>query len=526
MKSIRGHLRVVAFLFIGMFVALILYFVYAVNTYGGRWFTNPYNTRLQQQKSNVVPGRILDRNRKVLAGVDEEGNRAYAGDKDLRLAVSHVVGDNAGLTAGGVESFQARYLLGFDGNVFERVFDQFTGEKTRGSDVVLTIDGELSAAIEAAMGSNKGAVVVMNYRTGEVLASVSRPGFDAKKIEDYASAEEAALVNRATMGRYTPGSVFKIVTAAAALRYLPGADDKVWTCDGPMVFDAKTRHYLPDVHFSQEVDQAYREEQKSGVRPQPSPTPDPNMPNADLPVESSALDSGGTIGDYRLLRDYQSVYHGETSLKRAFAVSCNHTFAQIALEIGEDKLKKMADEFAFDTDFMFPDLMLYASRFEKGANEYDVGWSAIGQYRDIATPMHMCLIAAAVGNDGVMMEPKLLRGVVNTRNYMTNALKPKVYKKPLTVEEADKLAEYMRFCITDGTGKSASIKKLAVCGKTGTAEVSSDENVGNHAWFTGFIDDPDHPIAIAVLLEHAGSGGGKAAPVAGEALRKAVDLGY
>lgn len=525
MKSIRRHLRVVAFLFIGMFVALILYFAYAVNTYGGRWFTNPYNTRLQQQKSNVIPGRILDRNRNELAGVDDDGNRVYAKNKDMRLALSHVVGDNAGLTAGGIESFQARYLLGFDGNVFERVFDQFSGSKTRGSDVVLTIDAELTESIADAMGSYKGAVVVMNYRTGEILASVSQRGFDPNQIESYASGEDAALVNRATMGRYTPGSVYKIVTAAAALRYLPNADEKVWSCDGPMVFDAESRRYLPDVHFSQAEDQAYREQQQN-AKPLPSPTPNPDMPDADVPVEGSALESGGSIGDYRLLRDYQSVYHGEISLRRAFAVSCNHTFAQIALEIGVDKLQKMSNEFAFDTDFLFPDLMLYASRFEKGDNEYDIGWSAIGQYRDIATPLHMCLIAASIGNDGVMMEPKLLRGVVNTRNYMTNTLNPKTYKKPLTVEEADKLAEYMRYCITDGTGKSAAVKSLAVCGKTGTAEVSSDKDVGNHAWFTGFIDDPDHPLAIAVLLEHAGSGGGKAAPVAGKALRKAVDLGY
>lgn len=526
MKGIRKNLRVLRVILLALFVLLALYFVYAVQTYGGRWFSNPHNVRLQQQKRNVAAGRIIDRDGEVLAYTDEDGERRYNGDKSTRRAVSHVVGDSAGLTQGGAESMQARYLLGFNNNPLHSLSQAFSGKEASGQDVVLTIDADLSAKAAEAMGNYDGAVVVMNYVTGEVLAMVSKPGFDPENIEDYQNASGSALVNRATMGRYTPGSVYKIVTTVAALRYMDDADSRVWDCDGPLVFDYESERYLPNVHFTEAEDKAWREEQR-------------NPSNSASAVEESAgvqddqstpaeeLDSGYRIGDYKLLRDYQSEYHGERTLKQAFAVSCNHTFAQIALELGNSKMDKIASDLGFGVDFMFNDLILYGSSFTEGDTEYRSGWSAIGQHKDLVTPLHMTMISAAIGNDGKMMEPKLLRGVRSgSSSYLSNSISPKVYRTPLREDEAEILTEYMRYCITDGTGRSAGISGYEVCGKTGTAEVSSDKNVGNHAWFTGFIDDPDHPIAITVVLEHAGSGGGRAAPVAGTILQAALRKGY
>lgn len=525
MKGIRKNLRVLRVLLLALFVALALYFVYAVQTYGGRWFSDPHNVRLQQQKRNVAAGRIIDRDGKVLAYTDGEGERRYNDDKAVRRAVGHVVGDSAGMTSGGAESFQARYLLGFDANPFHRISQAVSGQGASGQDVVLTIDAELSKRVAEAMGSYDGAVVLMNYKTGEIIAMVSKPGFDPENIESYKEDGGSALVNRATMGRYTPGSVFKIVTTAAALRYMPDADTRTWNCDGPLVFDYESEKYLSNVHFSEAEDLAWREEQRKPTKT-PAPTEESQGVQDDQTIPNEDLDSGLSIGDYKLLRDYQSSYHGEVTLEKAFAVSCNHTFAQIALELGNDKMNRMAEELGFGENFMFDDTMVYTSSFVKGDTEYRSGWSAIGQHRDLVTPLHMTMISAAIANDGTMMEPKLLKGVKLGDSYLTHSLSPQKYRTALRKEEAEKLAEYMRYCITDGTGRSAAISGYEVCGKTGTAEVSSDKNVGNHAWFTGYIADADHPLAISVILEHAGSGGGKAAPVAGEILKAAVRKGY
>lgn len=525
MKIIWKNLRLVRTVLLILFAALVVYFVYAINVYGGRWFTNPYNQRLQNQQGNVVAGSILDRSRTILAQTDEDGERQYSDDKTTRKAVSHIVGDRAGLTSSGAESFQARALLGFDANLFTRVFNSITGAKTRGNDVLLSIDSELCSYIYEEMGSYKGSVVVLNYKTGEMLASVSSPGYDAEnpdayryatdeeKRQDQEDGDTSALVNRATMGQYTPGSVFKLVTAAAALRYLPDAAERTWDCSGPLVFDAESGKYLPDVLVTPEQDQEYRARQQDTRE---------KGENADQATD----DTFAEFGNYLFLRDYNSSYHGEITLEKAISKSCNHVFGQIALEIGTEKLAKVAKEFGIGENFLFSDLMVYSSSYVKGDTEYETAWSGVGQFKDILTPLHMTLITSSIANDGVMMEPKLVKGMIDSRGYVTNALKSKIYSKPLSASEAAVLKEYMAACVKHGTGTAAALKHYTVCGKTGTAEVSGDKEVGNHAWFTGFIDDEEHPYAITVILEHAGSGGGKAAPLAGDVLTKLIRLGY
>ncbi len=375
------------------------------------------------------------------------------------------------------------------------------------------------------MGRYDGSVVVLNYKTGEVLAMVSHPMYDPNIIvsEGTDSFAQSALVNRATMGRYTPGSVFKVVTATAGLRYLPDAENHVWEDSGPLIYDKKSKKYLPSVQISGEEDKRLREEQAKAT-PKSTIAPIESEDGELVPAEETEI--GGFFDQYLLLRNYQSNYYESVTLERALAKSANGPMARIALEVGGDKMTKVAKNYGFNTDFAFSDLIVYSSQYEKGNNDYELSWSAVGQYKDLVTPMHMAMIAGSIGNDGVMMEPKLLRSVVNAREHATLVLKPKEFRKPLSASEAQTLTKYMRTVITSGTGTAANISGVEVCGKTGTAEVSSDKNVGNHAWFIGFIDDEDHPIAISVILEHAGSGGAKAAPVAKQALQRALKLGY
>lgn len=518
MKSLKKNLRIIVVILCVMFICLGVYFAYALTTYGTRWLNSPYNVRLQNQKNAVIAGTIYDRNHTVLASSNEEGERSYASSKSVRRALSHTVGDNYGLTSSGAENFFANYLLGMESSVFERIYKSFTGEKQKGTNIVLTVDAQLCTAVYEALGSYRGGAVVMNYKTGEILATVSQPGFDPENMGSYLpesqggtgdAEDNGSLVNRVTAGQYTPGSVFKIITAAAAIRYLPGIDTRTFDCDGPLVFDEKSEKYLENIHISPEEDKANREADQSESSPD---------------AEDDVYEETGE--GYKVLRDYQSSYHGEITFAQAFAKSCNTTFARLGMEIGYSRLAKMASDFGIGTDFSFGDIMIYTSKYQKPESDYQLAWSAVGQYKDIMVPMQLCMISGAIANGGAMMEPRLLRATEGSAGYGMNYTKSSVYSNPLTPEEAERMQELMVGVVKSGTGSSAAIKGMTVGGKTGTAEVSDDKSVAAHAWFTGFILDEDHPLCVAVILEKGGSGGGKAAPIAKEILQKAIKLGY
>ena len=199
--------------------------------------------------------------------------------------------------------------------------------------------------------------------------------------------------------------------------------------------------------------------------------------------------------------------HGAVDLERAFTHSCNVYFAEAAEVLGRRALKEEAEAFLFNTTFLFDDIVMEDSVFESAANDVDAAWAAIGQYHDLITPLHACMIVACIANDGVMMEPKLLLGVLDG-DEETYTLTPEVAARPM--DDTDLLKEMMISVVKSGTGTSAQINGVTVGGKTGTAEIDvGEDEEAAHAWFVGFIDDNDHPLAIAVIMEQAGSGGKK-----------------
>ncbi len=497
----RRHIKAMLALFCAMFLVLCVYLLYIINAYGTRWVSSPYNTRLTSQKNSVIAGNILDRAGTVLATTDRNGDRVYIDDGSVRRATSHVVGDSYGQTFG-ADTFYSKYLLGFDQSVFERVSQVFSGANRYGSHVQLTIDAKLCDYAYGLLGDYNGAVVLMNHKTGEILASVSRPDYDPKYVDEYLSGkrslDKSAMVDRVTAGLYPPGSVFKIVTLTAALRYLPGVETRTFTCDGPLAFDTETGRYLSSVNITAEQDKQNQAE--------------------------AGGSSAGLSGKYRVVRDYNGQYHGELTLKSAFMKSCNHVFAQLAMEVGADRMKKVARELGVGDDFLFSDMVAYASSYEKPETQLDLAWSGVGQYKDIMTPLHMCMIAGGVANDGVMMEPKLLKAVVAVNGTATGKLKSEAYKKPFTATEWETLKSYMIAVVESGTGRNAAISGHTVGGKTGTAEVSGRDKP--NAWFVGFVADTEHPLTVCVVLEKGGSGGSNAAPIAGKVLKKAIKMGY
>ena len=465
MKQQRFRFRVMAFLLIALLLLAGAYGVYSVSTYGSRWFGSSYNTRYRAAKKTVIPGDILDRNGVVLATADSEGKRTYPTDWFTRSAMVHVVGDLNGNVANTVDSFQASYLWGFETTLEERIEALRSGQKRRGDNVSLTIDSALQTKIAAAFANMEnttgkaGAAVVMNYQTGEVLALLSVPTFDPLgSMESVKNDPQHPFWNRALQSVQAPGSTFKIITAVSALQNLKDATSHEFDCS-----------------------------------------------------------TGATKIMDQLIRDYGYEHHGMVSLARAFRVSCNNSFAQAALLIGDKKLRQTAEDFGFNDNFLFRDLVVENSRYPtENRNDFEVAWSGAGQSQVAATPMHMCMVAAAIANEGTMMEPRLLKQVVSPAGMQRLNYTSKVYTQACTPELAAQVEEYMLDVVARGTGKSAAVDGLSIAGKTGSAEGSIDGRYVTHGWFVGYINDPAYPYAVSIFVEEGVSGGKAAAPLAHE----------
>ncbi len=459
--NVKRNIRFALAAFVILFIVLIGYLGFSVMVYGETWFSMPYNPRIAAARENVQAGTIFDRNGVRLAWTEDSG-RQYAGDSATRKAVAHLVGDTKGKTVG-AETYFSRYLYGYDKNVLERLNLAVAGKDFNGSDIKLTVDSKLCRYIYRNMGYN-GAVVVLDYKTGQVLASVSKPSFDPEDIPDAGEDENqgSEYVNRATQGRYPPGSTMKIITAAAAIDQ--GVDFS-YICTGSQTIGGQ---------------------------------------NITCP------EKGG---------------HGTVTLQTAFEESCNTYFGMLSTKLGGATLEQYANRFMYNTNFNFPDFMLYSSKFQNSADPGDVAWEGIGQYNDLITPMHNAMIAACIGNGGVMRQPKLLLDVLHNKKsvytYDAGAL-----TAPVGQETAAKLKDLMEKTVRQGTATAAQLSGYTVGGKTGTAEYVEDGQTKNHSWFVGFVDSPEHPLAICVVLEGAGYGSAYATPLAHDALEYAIEQGY
>lgn len=464
MKQQRFRIKLLALLLFGLFALLAVYGVYAINTYGNRWFAYARNPRVRAEKRNVIAGDIYDRSG-VLLATTVDGERVYQADEASRRAVVHVLGDDEGQVSNGVEGFQTAYLYGFKASLAERFNALFSSEPRQGDSVHLTIDSELCTAITQYFDSRSltrgknGAAVVMNYKTGEVVAQVSLPGFDPMS-DSAVSADSEVYWNRATQSLYPPGSTFKVVTTAAALENIPGVADISIAC------------------------------------------------------------TGGLDVDGQAIRDFGNAVHISLTLRQAFVKSCNNIYALLALDMGDAALRKTAERFGFNANFLFRDLVVENSVYPTAdRSNFEVAMSGFGQSAIGATPTHLCLIAAAIANDGVMMEPTLLRQATTPTGAVRAAFGSKVYRTVLSADVAATLQDYMRAVVTSGTGSKASVSGLTICGKTGSAESSRNGRAVTHGLFIGYCAEDELPFAVCVVVEDIadGQGGGStAAPIAGD----------
>ena len=451
MKRQRYRFKLIALLLVILILLAGAYGFRSVSHYGNRWFTYSANPRLAAQKKRVTAGDILDREGVVLART-EEGRRVYAGSEAVRKAMVHVVGDREGMVANSVETFQAGWLYGYSTSLTDALRRLMHPDETgTGNSVILTADAALSAVIPQAFDAHpltkgkNGAAVVMNYRTGEVLALVSLPSFDPDRMdEDSIAPLDHPFFNRAVQSLLPPGSVFKIVTAAAALKALPDIRSRTFTCSGS------------------------------------------------LPVTGSFT-----------VRDFGGAAHGSLTLEKAFLHSCNSVFASLALELGDDTLRSAAESFFFNRNFLFRDLVVYNSSDPKSAQRpEELAASGYGQSAVAATPMHLCLIAAAIANSGEMPEPRLLKEVRSASGGLLLSFSPAFIGRVCAADTAELISTMMKSVVQGGgSGSLAAVTTLDIRGKTGTAVSSLDGRAVSYGWFTGFNAQKDLPVAVCVLTE-------------------------
>ena len=446
MKQQRLKYKLLALFLFSLIGLLAAYGGYSIHTYGSRWFSSRWNPRVAAQKASVTAGDILDRNGTVLAA-SSGGQRIYHSDADIRSAVVHVVGDHEGLVTHGAESFQATWLYGFRTTLPELASTLFSGEERRGDQLTLTIDSRLCAAAAKSAASSlpagdllSGAAVVMNWKTGEVLALTSLPSFDPMQpAAGLGTSAAQPAKNRAAQALYPIGRLGELVTAAAAMA-------------------------------------------------QPSYSPDAVVMHC----------TGVLSVDGRLIDDGTGISHGDITLAGAWAGHCRPAFARLALGAGPAQMRKQAEAFGFQDHFLFRDLVVEDSSYplEHGSASYETAAEGCGQGTAQATPLHMCMIASAIANGGMMQEPLLLRSVDGPTGVNRLRLSPVSYRRAVTAEHAAALADFLQ---ADAAGSAvfSGLNGMNICGTS--CEVSTDASV--YGWFAGFSRDDALPAAVCVLLE-------------------------
>jgi len=371
--------------------------------------------------------------------------------------------------------------------------DLILGRPKKGGAVYTTIDAALQRVAANALGSLPGAVVAVDPRNGDILALVSNPSFDPNTLSSQDSADQRAswaslnadpdrpLLSRANDELYPPGSTFKIVTVSAAIEAGYGLQSE-W----------------------------------------------PNPSQLDLPLTSATIQNFGG----------ETCPGGaKTTLLTAFVNSCNVIFGEIGLKVGAERLAAQARAFGFcpidppaQTDCIqptIPSLIPFqtgrfpaASYFE--GNDPLVAISAIGQDNDLANPLQMALVASAIANGGVMMQPRFVTQVRDPQGRVIRTFEPRVFGNPVSASTAAAVRELMVSVVESGTGTAAQIPGVVVAGKTGTAEHGAP-GTPPHAWFVSFApagQGQTPTIAVAVIVLNGGNlgseatGGRVAAPIA------------
>ncbi|MBQ1454063.1 MAG: penicillin-binding protein [Ruminococcus sp.] len=420
----------------------------------------PANQHIYRENGLAEAGKITDRNGLVLADNDENG-RVYNEDETVRRALMHTVGDSSTNISTAVQS---KYRADLNG--YSLIWGMNIPESMRTSrDIALTVDTETCTAAYNMLKHGfeepkRGACVIYNYKTGEVICSVSTPEYDPNDppviTEENQDEYDGVYLDNVLSSTYTPGSVFKIVTAAAALEYIPDIYTRTWTCTGSKDIGGH----------------------------------DINCVNGEV--------------------------HGTINLKQAMEESCNIVFAELAVELGPEKMTETANKMGINMRFDVDDLQTAKGHYNaEGADDNALAWTGVGQgfgeYEDKVNPMQMAILCGSIANGGTAKSATYIKDGADDLLKNIGIKQVKEYSL-VDSDIAQKLKDVM---------PSYKIAGLDIRAKTGTAEVGNGK--GNNAWFVGYALNDDCPLAFACVVEDAGFGNTYARPVVEAALETATN---
>lgn len=443
------------------FIAGIVFMTVSLVGNGETWVMKRFNHHVYSNGELVGAGTIYDNNGKVLAETID-GERVYSKDKTTRKSTLHIVGDPKNFISTGVQSAFDAKLTGY--NILFGVYN--IERYGKGNDLKLTVDSEICDIAYNALNGRKGTVGVVNYKTGDIICSVSSPSYDVNDVPfdlETNSAYEGAYINRLLSAHYIPGSTFKLVTAISALENISDIEDRTWACNG---------RFTP----------------KSGT---------------DIVCNAN---HGGSI-----------------SFKDALAKSCNSAFAQIAIELGEDRLNATAKELGIGSTITVSGAI---KSFEgnyglKKAPDDLLGWTGVGQGDTQIAPITMLRIVSAIANGGAAPSFNIVNSLANQAGNALNITLPSNKIQLMDANIAGKMKKLMRNNVKSNYG-DANYKGLKLCAKSGTAQIDSNPS-HDTTWFVGFMDNEDCPYAFVVVVENGVSGSATAGPVANKVMQAVKD---
>ncbi|WP_107491354.1 peptidoglycan D,D-transpeptidase FtsI family protein [Thermobifida fusca] len=440
-----------------------------------------FNRRDVAERTSLPRGPIVVGNEQIATSTYNEDGEYYQREYPEGELYAHPVGVFNPMGNFGIEQTHNSYLDGSDESLMVRNFlDMLTGTEPQGASVVLTLNPDAQRAalegLKAYATNGRGAAVALDPKTGAVLAAASIPTYDPNSVADLSDVDTSVenwnkladdknqpLLNRAFNELYPPGSTFKIVTAATALENGHTIES---TIDAPASIQ---------------------------------------IGGSQLPNAFSGPCNGGA----------------PDSIAHSIEISCNTSMANWAIELGAEALHEQATAFGFNSGPMDIPVRVTESSAPLEPDDNLRAQMGIGQGQLQATPLQMAMVAAAVANDGTLMQPYLVQEILGPDMSEIESTTPKVLSEAISANTAEQLTQAM-ILVTEGdegSGKTAAIPGIQVAGKTGTAEVGDGDT---HNWFISFAPADDPQVAVAVVIERGNASGGTlAAPVA-KAIMEAV----
>ncbi len=395
----------------GLFILLLLggmgFFVLEYTVKADKWVVSPGSPHVFKG-SNLGTGTVVDRDNVVLLDVEEE--RKYSDNAQTRASTMHWLGDRQGSIQAGAVGSYAAIMSGYD--KVNGLYD-FSGS---GGVEKLTLSARVQNAALTALNGRKGTVGIYNYKTGEILCAVTSPTYDPDNVPDIegdtSGKFEGVYLNRFLQSSYVPGSIFKVVTTAAALECVPDIESKTFYCDGSY--------------------------------------------------------------EYGTEADTCETAHGTLDLKGALAHSCNCGFAQIAQLVGRKNMEKYVKKFGITQSVSFDGVTSAVGNYDiSNTGGASFAWSCIGQHSDLINPARFMTFMGTIANGGKGVEPFLVSSVARGEEMVYEA-KANATDRIMSQTTAEKLQSYLRNNVQIIYG-DGHFPGLTVCAKSGTSQLGGGQ---------------------------------------------------